>query len=86
MSPYNLLNRALRAKKNVIKEIVKVRDVLYLGDDNYEWGMQGPSTHFNPQKAPIPLFFWRGGCWRVVCTTCCMVGREAMQKKKVRMS
>ena len=30
MNPYNLLNRALRAEKNVVKEIVKVRDVLYL--------------------------------------------------------
>ena len=30
MSPYNLLNRELRAEKNVVKEIVKVRDVLYL--------------------------------------------------------
>ena len=30
MSPYNLLNRALHAEKNVVKEIVKVRDVLYL--------------------------------------------------------
>ena len=30
MSPYNLLNRALRGEKNVTKEIVKVRDVLYL--------------------------------------------------------
>ena len=30
MSPYDLLNRALRAEKNVVKEIVEVRDVLYL--------------------------------------------------------
>ena len=30
MSPYDLLNRALRTEKNVVKEIVKVRDVLYL--------------------------------------------------------
>ena len=30
MSPYTLLNRALRAEKNVTEEIVKVRDVLYL--------------------------------------------------------
>ena len=30
MSPYDLLNRALRAEKNVVEEIVKVRDVLYL--------------------------------------------------------
>ena len=30
MSPYDLLNRALRAKKDMTKEIVKVRDVLYL--------------------------------------------------------
>ena len=30
MNPYNLLNRALRAEKNMVKEIVKVRDVLYL--------------------------------------------------------
>ena len=30
MNPYDLLNRALRAEKNMVKEIVKMRDVLYL--------------------------------------------------------
>ena len=30
MNPYDLLNRALRAEKNVVKDIVKVRDVMYL--------------------------------------------------------
>ena len=30
MNPYVLLNRALRAEKNVVKEIVKALDVLFL--------------------------------------------------------
>ena len=51
MSPYDLLNRALRAEKNVVKEIVEVRDVLFLVMVITR-GVQGPSSLLTTQKAP----------------------------------
>ena len=80
MSPYNLLNRALRAEKNVVKEIVKVRDVLYLVMAITSGGwMQGPSSQFNPQKASS---LSSGEVVTGDCLYCLLeVGRESKGKR-----
>ena len=62
MSPYDLLNRARRAEKNVVKENVKVWDVLFLVMAITSGGCKDPAPNLTAQKAPLPLFFWRGGC------------------------
>ena len=66
MSPYDLLNRALRAEKNVVKEIVKVRDVLYLvmAITSGGKGCKDPAPNLTAQKAPS-LSSGDGGCWRL---------------------
>ena len=83
MNPYGLLNRALRAEKNMVKEIVKVRDVLFLVTAITSEGMDGRTQLHNltTQKASsLPLFFWRGGYWRLFVPLVWMVGRESKNK------
>ena len=53
MNPYNLLNRVLRAEKNVTKEIVKVRDCCILVMAIMSVGCKDPAPNLTAQKAPL---------------------------------
>ena len=60
MNTYDLLNRALRAEKNVVKEIMKARDVLFLVMAITSGGYKDPAPNLTAQKAPfLPLIYWR---------------------------
>ena len=82
MNLYDLLNIALYAEKKVVKEIVKVRDELFLVMGiTSEGRCKDPTPNLTVQKVPSLSSFWGGYFWMVVCTVCRTHGRN--QNKRI---